>query len=935
MHNRRKITLLLIVLGFFFTAHSQWEWLNPKPSGYACSRIFFADAQKGFVLSANGDLNTTINQGLSWEFKRNFPNALSMDFKDSTAAISGFGGTFYISKDSGNTWQLKNVGTFDYFSFVDVVSSDTIFLATTNGKIMRTYNGGNSWQSLSCGIQISSIEFINSKVGYAGGSSRYILKTEDGGATWQQNVTVNVVPSNTLAIKFVDINTGFAFREHSTLLRTTDGGITWASYNIGDDIYSFHFLSKTVGFACGEHGVMYRTSDGGVSWQWMSPDVRIYDYDLQSIYFINPSIGFAVGRRGRILKTVNGGTTWTTYSPTYIDVRDISIPVKSTAYATVGNKIYKTVDTGNTWQPLALTVGTEYAEHDVFQKCHFFTADTGFVTASDQARVYKTYNGGATWKLIQPTQYGYDHVTDVQFLDKNKGYLAIYIYSQGILVKTIDGGETWTPIWSAQFQGEYFQKIFFVDEKTGYGSRNNRLYKTIDSARTWTQLWEGEVISSLWFTSPKTGFACGENGMLRRTIDSGRTWSQIPITNQYFGDDLYRIKFLDQRVGYFTAEGGAIYKTIDSGTTWQPWGKGSFYRLPVIQFGPDSTVHLAGQYGTILRSDAREVRMESIQVTMPTNCQVEFKARVTPVLGVADSMKYEYGISSFNLTTAANPITALQQQQITATVSNLPPSTTYKVRLKTFFQGSYHYSNETVFRTLDRPATPTIAVSGATTFCEGDSVVLTSSATSGNQWFLNGNLLPGINAQNYVAKQAGNYQLVRQVNCYTSDTASKTVVVEPTPAPPVITWNGTVLTSSAASGNQWYFNSTMIAGATGTTHTPSVGGVYSVRVTQNNCISPASSPYTYFVTSVNSPVLETHMNIGPNPVKEELVISYTGNPGSFLVIVNDAWGRPVYQQTFTKTITVDMRRYAAGTYFITIENTRSKEHLQKRIVIVK
>ena len=36
------------------------------------------------------------------------------------------------------------------------------------------------------------------------------------------------------------------------------------------------------------------------------------------------------------------------------------------------------------------------------------------------------------------------------------------------------------------------------------------------------------------------------------------------------------------------------------------------------------------------------------------------------------------------------------------------------------------------------PATPTIGVGGPNTFCLGGSVVLTSSSTSGNQWFLNG-----------------------------------------------------------------------------------------------------------------------------------------------------------------------------------------------------
>jgi photosystem II stability/assembly factor-like uncharacterized protein len=371
--SKRFILVLLLSIFFFSTSFGQWEWLNPRPSGYSCLNIFFTDNQNGLILNANGDLLVTTNQGGSWNLKQNFTNAVSMDLKDSTAVIAGYSGAFYISHDSGNTWQAKNSGTSDYFQFVDVVSSDTIFLANTTGKILRTYNGGDSWQSLTCDQQISSIEFINSKVGYVGVTSNYILKTTDGGATWKQNVTINFYPSNTMTIKFLDINTGFAFREHSDLLSTTDGGATWKTYDIGDDIYAFHFISKKIGFAAGEHGIMYKTNDGGLTWTWMSPDGRIEAYDLHSIYFLNSTTGFAVGARGRILKTTDGGATWKTYSPTHIDVSDLALASPTTAYATAGGSIFKTIDSGKNWRPLSFIIGTTYPNLGSFEK-HIFLA---------------------------------------------------------------------------------------------------------------------------------------------------------------------------------------------------------------------------------------------------------------------------------------------------------------------------------------------------------------------------------------------------------------------------------------------------------------------------------------------------------------------------------------------------------------------------------
>jgi photosystem II stability/assembly factor-like uncharacterized protein len=309
----------------------------------------------------------------------------------------------------------------------DIVNRDTIFMASANGKIFRSDDRGNSWKTFNCGISIASIEFINSKVGYAGGTSAHILKTVDGGATWQMNVTVNTAPSNTISMKFVDVNTGFAFRGHADLLSTIDGGTTWKKYDMSDDIYSLYFINKMTGFACGEYGVIYRTDDGGNTWNWIGLTARIGDYDLQSIYFLNSTTGFAVGRRGRILKTTDGGSTWNTYSATYADVSDVSIPKKSTAYATVGNLIYKTIDTGQSWVKLGLTIGTNYAEYDAFHQCHFFSADTGIVTASDPARTYKTYDGGINWKLINVSPYAYDDPTCLQFTDKYTAFLAINI----------------------------------------------------------------------------------------------------------------------------------------------------------------------------------------------------------------------------------------------------------------------------------------------------------------------------------------------------------------------------------------------------------------------------------------------------------------------------------------------------------------------------
>lgn len=53
----------------------------------------------------------------------------------------------------------------------------------------------------------------------------------------------------------------------------------------------------------------------------------------------------------------------------------------------------------------------------------------------------------------------------------------------------------------------------------------------------------------------------------------------------------------------------------------------------------------------------------------------------------------------------------------------------------------------------------TISANGPTTFCAGDSVVLTSNFTYGNQWFLNGNPIAGATNQTLTVLAGGNYSL--------------------------------------------------------------------------------------------------------------------------------------------------------------------------------
>ena len=919
----QRLTAFIVVCCLIsHTCLGQLEWLNPKPSGYWCNKVIFTDAQNGFVFNSNGDLFNTSDQGDHWNLQQNFPSAVIMDMKDSTGVIAGYGGTVYISSDNGKNWTRKNTGYADYFSMADIVSRDTIFLASTTGKIIRSDDGGSTWKSFNCGIQIKSVEFINSKLGYAGGTSTYLLKTQDGGATWQQNIVINRSPSDIDVIKFIDSTNGFAFREHSDMLSTTDGGATWKTTYVGDYIYSLFFLNKTTGFACGEHGVTYRTDDAGTTWKPLGFTARIWLYDLSSIYFLNSDTGFAVGARGRILKTTDGCKTWKTYAPTYIDISSVKFITNSIAYATIGNSFYKSTDAGQTWNTVPVVTTPDYIK--TYKYFHFVSADTGFIP-SDNGVIYNTVDGGATWKMQIPKgQSGYDYLNDLQFIDRYTGYANYYWSSASEIFKTKDGGTTWNSIWHGNYQGEHFEKIFFVNEKTGYASRYQYLYKTDDSAKTWTQLWNDDIkwITAINFPSAKVGYVVGESGLMRKTVDSGKTWTSMNIPSFY--DDVYNIRFVDERTGYLSTEYGVIYKSIDGGINWS-----MVARLPndirSIEFGKDSSVYFGGANGTILKSFVPEYRIDSFGVKSLSTCNIDFYGVVTAAYSSVDSISLQYGVTAFDHEIVVTPSAVSNNRTpVTVSVSNLPPSTQYKARIKILYKGQYYYSNEYPFITLDKPPTPAITAT-ATAICAGDSAVLSSSANN-NQWIFNGIAIPNSVGSSYTAKQAGKYGVVAKNGCYVSDTASVNIIVNPVPVKPTIAISGTVLTSSASSGNQWYLNGNVIANATEASYTAASSGIYTVKVTLNACASEMSEGVNVVLTAVDNIDFNASILIGPNPVHDQLTVRCKNNSARLQFSLIDLSGNYLIDnKDFRSACDIDMSRLQAGIYIAQVVNRKTGE----------
>lgn len=202
--------------------------------------------------------------------------------------------------DGGRTWSEQTLpgDPRGFFSDIFFIDMDTGW-AVGGDLAYRTTDGGTTWSQASLpalpgGGSLSGVEFIDADHGFAVGgtpgedpedewddpvppSNGFILRSDDGGQSWQ---TVTEGLEGALQrVSFADSQHGWAVGggETGLILHTYDGGANWAPQTVpagqggaADFVADVDFVDNQSGYAIGNIGegtpMVLLTEDGGVNW---------------------------------------------------------------------------------------------------------------------------------------------------------------------------------------------------------------------------------------------------------------------------------------------------------------------------------------------------------------------------------------------------------------------------------------------------------------------------------------------------------------------------------------------------------------------------------------------------------------------------------------------------------------------------------------------
>jgi len=299
-------------------------------------------------------------------------------------------------------------------------------------------------------ITLQNIFFTDSLNGWAAGDSGIIIKTSDGGLSW--NLLEKFTENTIWDLHFLDKYYGWtvswlddAVYNGTIIHKTINGGEDWETIEFPQTLtyaVEIHFIDSLNGFAGINYspvrGPIYYTIDGGFNWTLAEvfPDTSNYPFlPIKRFYSSGENVfacGGAIDIAGVIWKSTDSGFTWyadSTVAPDpinelhFFDTLEV-IGIGGDRELLFGVGMVKTSTGGNFW---------EYWELDVLgvaNSMDFRTPAEGWASLGSVQTFVYTLDSAITWQEISTPDNA--EINDIIFVDTINGFA---VGKDGVILK--------------------------------------------------------------------------------------------------------------------------------------------------------------------------------------------------------------------------------------------------------------------------------------------------------------------------------------------------------------------------------------------------------------------------------------------------------------------------------------------------------------------
>ncbi len=366
------------------TTDGGYTWIDRSFGAFRFNAVRMTGPSSA-VIGSNDGIFATTDMGQHWAKQigqRDYHAPLGISFYGAKGLVVGQDGEILGTTDGGSHWTLRSSGYISPYTLNAVRLLDPMHGIAVGGInegiMLKTADGGDHWirEVTDSHDRFLGLSFANSTVGTLVGNgfdsvtqqaTGLIMRTTDAGTTWLRQESG--LHSWLWGVHLVDTAVGFAVGDDAIVIKTTDGGKTWEDKSPGrswEVYYSAAFADEKHGVVVGggtrepyhqPYGVILQTTDGGESWidrsawspQW-----------LWGVTIVGPSHITAVGEGGTILTTSDGGATWVLqHSESDVRLQGVSFTdtLNGIAVGTGGlvqpsvtyGAIYRTTDGGSHW----------------------------------------------------------------------------------------------------------------------------------------------------------------------------------------------------------------------------------------------------------------------------------------------------------------------------------------------------------------------------------------------------------------------------------------------------------------------------------------------------------------------------------------------------------------------------------------------------------